>query len=155
MKYYSTLTWNIVNVICLSIVTYCTWFDPACRDVVCTVLFVVHCICVVAHSHLNVIVPIYQPPPSAMPAETVDLGDETRPSHRARRTEAMPKVSLFGSSLEILNEESAQSVRDLEPSKVPLPRTPGGKGPGQRFCLPEDVKRKLPGVHLFIIIYHI
>ncbi|XP_052818976.1 uncharacterized protein LOC128244891 isoform X2 [Mya arenaria] len=65
-------------------------------------------------------------------------------SNRSRRTEAMPKVSLFGSSLEMLPEETARSVRGLDPSKISVPRTPGGKGPGQKFSLPEDVRKQLP-----------
>lgn len=57
----------------------------------------------------------------------------------------MPKASLFGSLLEMQTEETARSVRDLDPATVQIPKTPGGKGPGQRFTLPEEVKKQLPG----------
>lgn len=69
-------------------------------------------------------------------------------SYKPRRTEAMPKASLFGSLLELQTEESARSVRELDLSSVKLPKTPTGKGAGQRFTLPEEAKRQLPGTGL-------
>ncbi|KAL4240842.1 hypothetical protein ACF0H5_001629 [Mactra antiquata] len=66
-------------------------------------------------------------------------------SNRARRTEAMPKASLFGSLLEMQSEEGLKSVREIDPKTVKVPKTPTGKGPGQRFTLPEDAKNQLPG----------
>jgi len=61
-----------------------------------------------------------------------------------KRSEAMPKATLFGSSLEIQDDDNARSVRSLDPNKVKLPRTPPVKGKGQQFVLPEEVKRGLP-----------
>ncbi|KAH3871201.1 uncharacterized protein LOC127868439 isoform X2 [Dreissena polymorpha] len=66
-------------------------------------------------------------------------------SYRAKRTEAMPKTTLFGSSLERPDENTARSVREMDLSTVTVPRTPGGKGAGQKFTLPEELKRQLPG----------
>lgn len=66
-------------------------------------------------------------------------------SYTVKRTEAMPKTTLFGSSLERPDEETARSVRELDLSTVTVPRTPGGKGAGQKFTLPEEMKRQLPG----------
>lgn len=66
-------------------------------------------------------------------------------SYRVRRTEARPKASLFGSLLEMQTDESAKSVREMDPNSIKLPKTPTGKGPGQRFTLPEEAKRHLPG----------
>ncbi|XP_053393125.1 uncharacterized protein LOC123562340 [Mercenaria mercenaria] len=68
-----------------------------------------------------------------------------RDSHQARRTEAMPKSTLFGSILELQTEEGAKSARELDLSSVKVPKTPTGKGAGQRFTLPEEVKKQLPG----------
>lgn len=64
---------------------------------------------------------------------------------RARRTEAMPKASLFGSLLEMRTEEGDRYLEDLDPHQTRPPKTPPSKGPGQRFTLPEDVKKQLPG----------
>ena len=66
----------------------------------------------------------------------------------SRRTDAMPKTSLFGSALEIQDEEKASSIRSFDPTKVKLPRTPPAKGKGQQFELPEEVKRGLPRKYL-------
>lgn len=75
----------------------------------------------------------------------VEQAQMSQDSHRARRTEAMPKSSLFGSILEMQTEEGIRSARDLDPGSVNLPKTPTGKGAGQRFRLPDEVKRQLPG----------
>lgn len=64
-------------------------------------------------------------------------------SYRAKRSEALPKTSLFGSPLEIQNKENATS--DIDPSAVHFPSAPQVKGPGQRFTLPDDIKNQLPG----------
>lgn len=66
-------------------------------------------------------------------------------SCRVRRTEAMPKASLFGSILEIQDKEGANSLQALDPRSTKVPKTPTGKGPGQKFSLPEDIKQQLPG----------
>lgn len=67
------------------------------------------------------------------------LGSEP---HRAKRTEAMPKNSLFGSLLERQDENT---LKEFNPATVRFVKTPPVKGPGQRFTLPEDVKNQLPG----------
>lgn len=66
-------------------------------------------------------------------------------SNRTKRTEAMPKASLFGSLLEMQSEEDSKTIKDIDPKTVRVPKTPTGKGPGQRFTLSEDVKNQLPG----------
>ena len=75
----------------------------------------------------------------------VEQAQMANDSHRARRTEAMPKSTLFGSLLEMQTEEGLRSAQELDPRSVKLPRTPTGKGAGQRFTLPEEVKKQLPG----------
>ena len=67
-------------------------------------------------------------------------------AYRAKRTEAMPKQSLFGSSLEIQDEKIAQQLQNLDPRTVRIPKTPTPRGPGHRFVLPEDVKENLEGM---------
>jgi hypothetical protein len=75
----------------------------------------------------------------------VEQAQMAQDSHRARRTEAMPKSSLFGSILEMQTEEGMKSARELDLHSVKLPKTPTGKGAGQKFRLPDDVKKQLPG----------
>ena len=72
--------------------------------------------------------------------------DDPRDSYRARRTEAMPKHSLFGSSLEIQDEQVAQQLQNIDPKTTRVPKTPTPRGPGLKFVLPEDVKENLPGM---------
>lgn len=75
--------------------------------------------------------------------------DDPRDSYRARRTEAMPKHSLFGSSLEIQDEQVAQQLQNIDPKTTRVPKTPTPRGPGLKFVLPEDVKENLPGAQIY------
>lgn len=68
----------------------------------------------------------------------VDLSDMIRP----RRTEAMPKHSLFGSSLENYDKEELSRIQKLEAgSNVPNEY----KSPG-RFYLPDSQRSKMKGL---------
>ena len=71
--------------------------------------------------------------------------ENRRNAYRAKRTEAMPKHSLFGSALEIQDETGSQQLQNLDPKTVRVPKTPTPRGPGHRFVLPEDVKGNLEG----------
>lgn len=68
-----------------------------------------------------------------------EMGTDTR---RAKRSQAMPTSSLFGSLLEIQDENA---VKDFQLTSVPVFKTHTEKGRGIRFTLPDDVRKQLPG----------
>lgn len=69
-----------------------------------------------------------------------------REGYSSKRTEAVPKTSLFGSSLEIQDGENTRRLREIDPTKIP--KTPPVKGKGLKFELPPEVKKQLPGSHV-------
>lgn len=63
---------------------------------------------------------------------------------KVRRTRAMPKNTLFGSSLEAYDEEDRENIKKIDPNtqKIPHEMKPG------RFQLPESVRAQLPGRYM-------
>lgn len=59
---------------------------------------------------------------------------------KVRRTRAMPKNTLFGSSLEAFDEEDRENIKKIDPNtqKIPHEMKPG------RFQLPESLRAQLP-----------
>jgi len=84
-----------------------------------------------------------------MATAVVDAHASGSESCRATRTGALPKRSLFGSMLEIQDENM---VKGFQVDSVPVTKEHTVKGPGLRFQLPDDVKKTLPGIDIAKLI---
>ncbi|XP_061182112.1 uncharacterized protein LOC133190472 isoform X1 [Saccostrea echinata] len=66
---------------------------------------------------------------------------------QSKKTEAMPKHTLFGTALEVFDPEEREAIKNID---LETHRVPSGRKYIQRYMVPEFVKNHLKGKRLFI-----
>lgn len=64
---------------------------------------------------------------------------------KSKKSEAMPKHSLFGTALEVFDPEEREAINKID---LKTQRIPSGRKHVQRYVVPEFIKNHLKGIHV-------
>lgn len=67
---------------------------------------------------------------------------------KSKKSEAMPKHSLFGTALEVFDPEERDAYGAINKIDLKTQRIPSGRKHVQRYVVPEFIKNHLKGIHV-------
>lgn len=65
---------------------------------------------------------------------------------KSKKSEAMPKHSLFGTALEVFDPEEREAINKID---LKTQRIPSGRKCVQRYVVPEFIKNHLKGIYKY------